>query len=307
MVTIYQHSIFLKSLGEFRKTFFLIFVIIMLLVDFSYGQFVNEEQLSYISSRSERPIEIEVKLNRNKVSFYATNHSYFDYIVNLEFSRLVNFNEYKSFHTQIAGFGSTHLFSLTKKDPDAGHDYSYNYSYCLKPSEDIKYNFEYLHPTGSFCLSSDNIFEVPNDSCVIIYKISLGDTIFAMRKGLVVAIPEKRTNEDRLLKQNSIEVLHEDGTVMLYSPALEEDIVLVESGKTVYPGQPILIVNTENRNIAPRLCTINKGGRISLNKFYLNCCELPIDDFCRPNKPYEIIKKEMTNHEKKKYSKGKLF
>jgi hypothetical protein len=132
-----------------------------------------------------------------------------------------------------------------------------------------------------------------------------------MRKGFVAAIPGFIKTTDRVADFTSLEILHDDGTIIVYKN-INPDLLFVKIGTNVFPSQPLgfidssstlvvsLYTNTEDERLQ-RLTILYATGKNETNEF----------SDVNPNEPIvykkEIITREMTNQQRKKFDKGKLF
>jgi hypothetical protein len=136
------------------------------------------------------------------------------------------------------------------------------------------------------------------------------DTIYCMRKGLIAATPDMYHNSDRISNGQSLEIIHNDGTVMVYEN-LNPDKVFVKPGNTIYPGEALGIINhsldlkvnlftTLNQNCIQNIDIYYYTGEDSTSLFSKELLNKKV------TYPESIITKEMTKMELKKYKKGKL-
>jgi len=257
------------------------------------------------------PIEMEVKEANGKISFNATNRSLFDYTLIINFSNLQNvfpmvFKREIKLHP-----GYNNLFDLTIKNRDQGVSYEYSITYLMRLSKNPDLTYPYLVPVGkgktiylnSIINSGVKTF-ISNQ-----FKISNGDTVYAMRKGIVTALPENNSSVDRVFKSGSLEILHGDGTLAIYRGI--KTVLNANIGHQVFPGEPIgladeggtltinILSSVENLNFK----NINMRYSLESGKTY------PEDSINGLNISYpdDVIKKELTSKELKKFEKGKLY
>lgn len=67
-----------------------------------------------------------------------------------------------------------------------------------------------------------------------------GDTVFCSRKGRVAALPGVKGNTFRITDSHSLEILHDDGTLMVYGN-LSSILPAIRQGMIVYPGQALAV------------------------------------------------------------------
>jgi hypothetical protein len=247
------------------------------------------------------------------VYYYAYNKSFYPYQLTLNFDFIENLTPEVVFEKFIIYPGRKSFFTLTVKDKERGHYCRYSMKYILgDPSEKPIADYPYLIPISKFRtfeLSSKNI--TSNTFIKNSFKIKKGDTIYCMRKGDVTATPNMYNQTDRVSKQKSLEIKHGDGSVMIYEN-INPDSVFVKAGQTVYPNEPLGIIN-ETAQLEVNLYSFEGDGklkRLDIN-YYIN--ENIVESFNEKfqymdiRHPIEIIIKEMTNKEIKKYKKNKLF
>jgi len=277
----------------------------------NFAQFAKEEQISYFSSVISQAIKIDVLSHSEKITFYANNSSNYTYKVKLSFHSLNNLSPVIADKQFIVRPGNSSLISFTIVNKNEPHYYEYKTEYKINPSDDsIDETLLYLHPIGANKKLNTYISDASNFSYTNHFKMNSNDTVFVMRKGNIVALPDRKGNGDRLSNSESIEILHLDGTVMVYSGLRQED-VFVKNGQMVFPGQALGLMG--NENLIVQLYKIQNVTNV-LNIVFkiLNDCML--DDLrnntlsdCKSIYTEEIICKEMSNFEKRKFKKNKLY
>ena len=89
----------------------------------------------------------------------------------------------------------------------------------------------------------------PKNWAAFCFFLNRGDTVYAIRKGLVVEIKEQGTSETGkpgvvyTSDHNYVQVEHADGTIATYN-VLEPGSVCVKLGDTVYPDTPLALVGS---------------------------------------------------------------
>lgn len=190
----------------------------------------TQVQLSF-SNQLKNPIEIQVEDNDGKITFVAINNSYYPYTVIIEFKRFINLSPQDRFLKSVAYKGRTILRNYTILDPTVAHDYIYNVTYFIGDVY-AKVNKDFLYTVP---FKSKQTIQVTDN----VHLGKLSDTICAIRKGVITAVSHDGEPYDRITK-NSIEVLHKDGTVAIYTNVrLMDDLA---RGQVVLPGQPIGIL-----------------------------------------------------------------
>lgn len=163
------------------------------------------------------------------------------------------------------------------------------------------------------------------------FHLEKGDTVFAIRKGIVTRIQdefEPVEREERVSyssNRNSITIEHGDGTICHYT-VLEKESFMVSEGDVVYPGTPLGLCglhNIKHEDYQVRLSisypVVNREYDMEDKKSsaFINHYYNPVFATKDGNiklvhrQPYraicsdEIIQKEMTKRELKKYAKTK--
>src|SRR5690606_34675212 len=72
-----------------------------------------------------------------------------------------------------------------------------------------------------------------------------GDTVFAMRKGVISCLPFPDKKRDRIKREGTLEIIHQDGSVMVYQN-LDPDHIFHHEGEIVFPGQALGLLSDTN-------------------------------------------------------------
>lgn len=215
---------------------------------------------------SQDKINVTYQLDsRGNYSFYCTNIDYCKYNVRIYFKELTNLKSNKNlpYITDVYP-GSNFLFTLEKVDERRSSSFNYNYKCirgCVNPKVDP--NFTYLLPVGEgkttipfnieYLKINDKNPE-PKDFYVIGFKLDLGDTIFAARRGIVISYRDttkltlngyRYSSED-----NFIEIFHNDCSFGKYQVLKKS---LVKIGQEVEAGEPIAISGGEKYISGPHV------------------------------------------------------
>ena len=284
----------------------LILICLLSNIYFVHGQYQKIEQTVYIKSRIDTPIKAEVIQQGDKYVFYASNRSFYSYQLNVEFSTLINLTPETRSYSFITYPGQNMLFSLTVKDKKVGHSFAYNISYSMGiASKKVSLEYPYLIP-----LSTDKTIELYNSSTnrnmyvINAFKSSKGDTAFNMRKGYVAAVPDMFNEVDRISESRSLEIIHKDGTIMVYNN-VDPDNVFVKPGKIIYPGQALGLVKSP---LLVNLYMVQKERKLKEIDIKYFVSDSRIEPFSKDlvnieiKHPDKIITKEMTRREIKKYN-----
>ncbi len=301
---------FKKGIAMKSRQLILIIVLILLNIHFSFGQYQKVEQDIYFQSKMDNPIDIDVIKQEDKYLFYANNRSFYPYRIIIHFDQLFNLLPELVNRDFVIFPGRSCLFSLFTKNKEMGSAFRYNFTSKIGiPSNNVNFEYPYLFPIGEG--KSVKLGCYLGDSSVYIqdcFRLHEGDTIFNMRKGDVVAVPNMFHNADRISNSQSLEIMHKDGTVMIYEN-IDPSHVFVNLGAKVYPGQPLGIVNG-NLNLEVYLCLIQNDGRIKKMgiKYFINISRVePFSEHFNDliaSHPIEIVAKEMSKREIRLYLKN---
>ena len=241
------------------------------------------------------------------VRFTATNSTYYPFMIQIDFIQFENLSPKPAPRAMKVDHGSNNLYTFSMQVPGVGYAYRYTYRYWLKSSDEIiNKEFPYLIPLkeGKLVVSGTGPFGKSADS----FTGKTGDTVFCMRRGFVTAVPRTETMDFRLSEHDCLEVLHEDGTYMVYRYLIKNDD-FTSPGKIVLPGQPLgrlsdssylkvelLKINGSDNLLfsQPIRYTVGKSGTLS---FY------EIDGKEKSVHPIEVIVMEMKGRELKQIEK----
>jgi hypothetical protein len=107
------------------------------------------------------------------------------------------------------------------------------------------YLFSYLIPVGE-----RNLFQKPKReghlsiSIGDAFLLSKSDTVFTMRKGIITCTPDISHSVDRIKAPGSLEILHQEGTIMVYHN-LDPLHLFYTTGDIALPGSPLGLVNSQ--------------------------------------------------------------
>lgn len=206
--------------------------------------------LSQVIYAQKENIEITYERKSDQsVDFYYKKNVPGSYYVTLEFDKLTNCTTnytYKKVIKNSSGF----LFTLKPSNKNEGISFSYKIKYIIgNPDPKIDNEIIYALPfkTGKTVkiLEASNVGEKyfeskkPIDWKSFIVYSNEPDTIYAMRKGVVIRIIDKYINDDKLNKtytseRNSILIEHIDGSYASYK-GFDKNQIFVKLGQKVYP------------------------------------------------------------------------
>lgn len=189
----------------------------------------------------------------------------------VEFTNLVNCNERNKI-TKVVENYSGELLKLKPIDENQGIDLSFQYSYvegALRPK--LKKGINYVLPFASgsevTALESSYLFkdlkleEKPKNWYALHFISSKPDTVFAVRKGIVVEVVQKHQLIDSVMytsNKNKVKIEHKDHSLATYK-GYAKNGALVKPGQLVNVGDPIAVMKAEHMT-----------GRLSLFLFYLD-------------------------------------
>jgi hypothetical protein len=277
-----------------------------------YGQYSKVEETMAFSTRINSPVVMDVQKSTDKVSFNAVNRSYFLYDLTITFSDLENLFPKVYVHQTVLHPGNNNLFVLSIGDKEQSIQYEYTVTYSIKLSNNPDLTFPYFVPVGAG--KTVKLESLKNDAGETIlinsFEMTYMDTVFAIRKGTVTALPDDNSEVERIIKSASLEILHSDGTVALYR-GLDPSFKFVHLGEVVFPGQAIGMINKYR---ILNLDVVAMQGNSTLKRldiFYANqngdIISANLINGIKVSFPKKIIIREMTNKEIKKYEKGNLF
>lgn len=262
---------------------------------------------SLFSSRMDEPMDITVHRDQNRLTFFAKNQSYYPYRLSMHFSRILNLQPLIRTREYIIYPGSQKLLEFNVVDPSLDH---YHYELTIEEkigdttATELSLNFPYLMPIGDskpFRIPSSVELNVTENSDA--FALNEGDSVYAMRKGVVTCLPNSIKKIDRIMEKGSLEILHQDGTVMTYKN-LDPASVVLKEGVIVFPGDALGTVNhvkalevslfavlpSEELKNLPIQYHLNDETRVSYSQ---------IPDGMRAVYPKAIIELEKTEKERK--------
>lgn len=265
------------------------------------------------------------RIQSQQVAFYADNPSYAPYTVTLKFTRLSNasnFREGEEYST-VVGYGRKQITTLRPENVNSGIGFAYNYSWRkgdLDANPDT--TFVYLFPLAkgksvkmNKMISLGGFFGIKGkrkDLTGVTFQTTRGDTIVAARGGMVTEIRDDVEITDKTHKgydatENFIEIYHEDGTFAVYK-LFKKKGVFVRAGDHVIPGQPLGTIDGSD---------YGNGSHLRFSIFvpsmdyrsFMPCFHLSSEQSGKPTvgelytseHPVDIVTKEMSKKEKKKY------
>lgn len=232
------------------------------------GQFHREEATQY-SSRSDGfdPVKLSVdQSEEGTLKFIATNETLYPFTVKINFRKMDNFTASYRTREAYVKYGKNILFDLKVRDPESGYNLDYEFSYALgRPEAVNETDFIYLVPLspGTVPVAGKAGGAGITDS----FSLRKGDTVYCSRKGTVTALPGDTRNIFRISGKNALEILHDDGTMMIYD-GLSGGAIDITPGMTVYPGDPVIVVQENTTLILHLVALVQAENLPSLPVLY---------------------------------------
>lgn len=227
------------------------------------------------------------------------------------------------------------LLTLKPKDPTRGVGYSYSWRH-VPGRVDPKFDSSFVYrmpcrtdrpvPVGRTTYVLDNYTKERKDRKQLgtTFLLEKGDTVYAMRRGIVTGIERPKLSAERPTKTHfstksvNITVEQPDGTMAWYVN-FDPDHLLVEEGDRVLPGTPLGLVGSydgEHYRISVQLLWLatdpdNDPKKSTAVRRYFPCfattegvVKPETKMICTAVETPEIVEREMTKKEIKKYRAG---
>lgn len=221
---------------------YLVFSLLLLIATGSLdAQRIKVEREALYGSKINVPVTIDVERSNGYV-FYAFNESYYDYTIHLTITDIVNLTPLKVDQNFRVKPGRSRLIQLKVQDGSRRSDYRFYYTYSIGVKRGkVDQEFPYLIPLKSdFAVMTSD--EAEQDVLPDYFKAEQGDTVYAARRGKIVATPDMYDGMDRISQNNAVEIQHADGTLMVYED-IDPENTFLKAGKEVFPGQPLGLLN----------------------------------------------------------------
>lgn len=200
------------------------------------------------------PIDLRYEVKNDKsVAFYYDKNMPGTYIIEVEFTHLENSSDSRKYQVVVKE-SSGFLFTLHPYDNSRGVGFAYKYTTLrgnpkAKVNENIIYALPYKKGKKIQVLEASNVgekylgIEKPQNWKSFLVRTDTPDTIYAMRRGIVVELEDKYEKEDNskytyTSKRNSLIIEHPDGTYASYI-GFEKGQFYVNLGQEVYPHTPL--------------------------------------------------------------------
>ena len=197
-----------------------------------------------------KEIEITFKRKSDKsIEFFYKKNVPGSYYITLEFDKLTNSSNRRT-HEKVIKYSSGSLFTLKPSNKNRGISFSYKTKYIIgNPNPKINNDIIYLLPfkigKSVKILEASNIGEKyfgskrPIDWKSFIVYSNKPDTIYAMRKGVVIRVIDTYKNDNTFNKtftsqRNSLLIEHIDGSYATYK-GFDKNQIFVKLGQKVNP------------------------------------------------------------------------
>ncbi|MFN8211762.1 MAG: hypothetical protein U0T33_12475 [Bacteroidales bacterium] len=275
------------------------------------GQYSKVEEMT-LGGRINSPISMDVEKSSSRVTFDAINKSYLTYDFTIHFSALLNLSpNIFEYHTKVY-HGRNRICVFDVQDKSKSINYSYGISFKLLPADKADLEFPYFIPIGEGKIVSFKEEKLGEATVYNLnkFKMSINDTVYAIRKGTVIALQDNKTEVERFIKSSSLEILQNDGTIAIYL-GLNPEVTFLKLGQVVYPGEPIGIISAAETLTLYVVAPKENGRAESLQIKYSgqDGSLLPASEIRKTKVVYlkSIMQKEMTSREIKKQEKGSLY
>ena len=217
------------------------------------------EMIQTFSSRLSNPVRITEVAENGSLVVMGENDSWFPYQVELKFNYLQNLSPVITNYKGVLMPGKRQLVKFRIISQNDSYNCPYSVRYLIgyaKANADT--SFLYSIPLTEGSITSTQGFT--NNFYTKFFSIKEGDTVVAMRKGIITTTANVKTPTEQLAKNSTVEILHDDNTISIYRIDPQSK-VLVREGEKVYPLQPLAIAS-KNEKIAVSLYDITEQGRI---------------------------------------------
>ncbi|MBK8504957.1 MAG: carboxypeptidase-like regulatory domain-containing protein [Saprospiraceae bacterium] len=267
----------------------------------------GESTQPLFDSRMEEPIHIIVQRDENRFTFVGKNHSYYPYHLTLNFSGMLNLEPLSGSTSYTVYPGEHRLLSFSVVDPSID-----NYHYELSTEESIgdpalkaQSLFDYLIPVGGGKFYHKHKMEPKLDQeAYETFSLAEGDTVYTMRKGIITYSPNSNQSKDRIDGVGSVEILHQDGTIMVYNN-LDPSQLFYKAGDIALPGSPLGLIDSQ-KFVGVELYELSASEmlrKIPIHYYSANGQKLLYLDLVEGDRieyPESVLLQELTEKERRK-------
>ncbi|MRI64051.1 hypothetical protein EDM00_08630 [Ornithobacterium rhinotracheale] len=201
-----------------------------------------------------RDINVTYKVNNDKsVTFFYEKDVPGTYLINVELTQLSNSIDARNYQVLAKDY-SGQLFTLRPQDDKKGIGFAYSVRYIrgnpkAKADENIVYALPFDTGKNITVYEAQNVgekylgSEKPQNWKSFVVNTKEPETMYAMRRGVVVKVVDKYENDPNIKlkytsKRNSILIEHPDGTYAEYE-GFNKNQIFVKLGQEVYPHTPL--------------------------------------------------------------------
>lgn len=264
------------------------------------------QTIQTFSSRINNPVRVEEISENGSLVLMGENDSWFPYQVEITFNYLQNLSPVIRNYKGVLMPGKRQLLKFRIISQNNSYSCPYSIRYLIgyaRAKADT--SFIYSIPLTEGTTASPGILS--EAFYKKIFSLDDGDTIVAMRKGIVTETANVKIPTEQLFKNSTIEILHDDNTVSIYKVDPQSQI-LVREGEKIYPLQSLAIV-LKKGNVAISLFEITKEGSVKPLNYELESqlknTQSGTEVFVKHSQ--DLIDKEMNKKEKKKWKNGTLY
>ena len=201
------------------KKFLDLFLLGLLLSFQVISEVTPEIKNKTFNKRLSDPVDIDIKEGPSSgATIVIYNQSYYRYLIELKYKTVFNLKASPGMVRKIVvANGYKNMASIPSVDKSMPVDLQVISTSQICPSNYEKGDFTYLYPVGNNKNIKDFVFAESQQIYLNKFQMKRNDTVYAMRKGVIVNTQDKEELLDRLGSEGSFEILHDDGTVMIYT------------------------------------------------------------------------------------------
>ena len=209
--------------------------------------------------KDQDPISLESRFDQTQGDFVVTVNKRVlgSYSIAVEFVAPQNLIPPSRFRRAVRSSGT--LLRLKPTQPKQPGWCNFRFLYILgandaRPDLDFVYRLPFSETNGEVRADTATNFDAhffqkarPKNWTAYYFQMQRGDTVFAVRKGRVVAVqddnPQSSPGTLYASQTNSLRVEHADGTIAVYQ-LLEQGSIQVREGEMVYPDTSLALVGS---------------------------------------------------------------
>lgn len=204
------------------------------------------------------PITLEPDFDQRTGEFVVnvTKRVLGNYSIAVEFVSPQNLLPPAHFRASVRGSGTLIRLKPTQTDRPGWSALRFSYILGVNNAR-VDHGFVYRLPYAETCgtVRADTAFSIdaeyfkdarPKNWKAYYFKLNEGDTVYAARKGRVVAVDDSHGVSEGVQyasRSNAVRVEHADGSIAVYQ-VLEQGSAMVREGQMVYPDTPLARVGS---------------------------------------------------------------